>query len=89
MGQHVEHESVNLGKCLAKVERSLYREAEYLRDISLQNRAYATSQLSDLAQKLAKAQSTVSSTRATLPKIKDEKDKVCLVDCIADYTNTH
>jgi len=42
----------------------------------ISNRAYAVSQLSDLHQKLAKAQSSVTSTRApmpTLPKDKDDK----------------
>ncbi|KAF8908567.1 JAB1/Mov34/MPN/PAD-1 ubiquitin protease-domain-containing protein [Gymnopilus junonius] len=36
------------------------------------NRAYAVSQLSDLHQKLAKAQSAVGSTRATPPSLKDK-----------------
>ena len=40
-----------------------------------QNRAYAASQLSDLAQKLAKAQPTVTNTRAAVPKIQREKDE--------------
>ncbi|KAH8116206.1 Mov34-domain-containing protein [Phellopilus nigrolimitatus] len=42
----------------------------------ISNRAYAASQLSDLAQKLGKAQSTVVNTRASIPRPpKDEKDK--------------
>ena len=48
-------------------------------DDTFKNRAYAASQLADLAQKLAKAQSSITSTRASLPKLpKDEKDKVSL-----------
>ncbi|KAF8970099.1 JAB1/Mov34/MPN/PAD-1 ubiquitin protease-domain-containing protein [Flammula alnicola] len=39
----------------------------------ISNRAYAVSQLSDLHQKLAKAQNSVSSTRASAPSLK-EKD---------------
>lgn len=43
------------------------------------NRAYAVSQLSDLHQKLSKAQSSISSTRAFIPTLKDKEDskKVC------------
>jgi len=41
----------------------------------ISNRAYAASQLADLSQKLMKAQSAVSSTRAQIPKLKDEKGK--------------
>jgi len=41
----------------------------------ISNRAYAVSQLSDLAQKLAKAQSSVTSSRAIAPTQKDDKDK--------------
>ncbi|KAG6879628.1 hypothetical protein C0992_000463 [Termitomyces sp. T32_za158] len=37
------------------------------------NRAYAVSQLSDLHQKLSKAQSTVGSTRAPVPNAKDKE----------------
>ncbi|KAJ6530028.1 JAB1/Mov34/MPN/PAD-1 ubiquitin protease-domain-containing protein [Mycena vulgaris] len=37
----------------------------------ISNRAYAVSQLSDLHQKLAKAQSAVASTRATVPVLPD------------------
>jgi hypothetical protein len=40
-----------------------------------QNRAYAVSQLNDLQQKLAKAQSAVSSTKATAPSSKDKESK--------------
>lgn len=39
----------------------------------ISNRAYAVSQLSDLHQKLAKAQNSVGTTRATAPALK-EKD---------------
>jgi len=44
------------------------------------NRAYAVSQLSDLHQKLTKAQNTISTTKAVVPSLKDshkqkEKDK--------------
>jgi COP9 signalosome complex subunit 5 len=44
------------------------------------NRAYAVSQLSDLHQKLTKAQNTISATKAAVPSLKDshkqkEKDK--------------
>ncbi|CAL1708983.1 unnamed protein product [Somion occarium] len=38
----------------------------------ISNRAYAVSQLNDLQQKLAKAQSSVSSTRAPIPLPKDD-----------------
>jgi len=39
----------------------------------ISNRAYAVSQLNDLQQKLAKAQSTVATTRAPQPTLYDEK----------------
>ncbi|KZP11460.1 Mov34-domain-containing protein [Athelia psychrophila] len=39
----------------------------------ISNREYAVSQLSDLHQKLAKAQSAVASTRAPVPSLKDDK----------------
>ncbi|KAF8157102.1 JAB1/Mov34/MPN/PAD-1 ubiquitin protease-domain-containing protein [Crassisporium funariophilum] len=42
------------------------------------NRAYAVSQLSDLHQKLAKAQTSVSTTKATVPSLK-EKDAASAV----------
>ena len=38
-----------------------------------QNRAYAASQLSDLAQKLAKAQTNVPNTKAPPPAQKEDK----------------
>ncbi|KDQ60418.1 hypothetical protein JAAARDRAFT_32821 [Jaapia argillacea MUCL 33604] len=41
----------------------------------ISNRAYAVSQLSDLQQKLAKAQSTVPNTRAIFPTLKEDKDQ--------------
>jgi len=41
----------------------------------ISNRAYAVSQLSDLHQKLAKAQSGVSTTRASAPTLKDDSRK--------------
>ncbi|EKM76920.1 hypothetical protein AGABI1DRAFT_62649 [Agaricus bisporus var. burnettii JB137-S8] len=41
----------------------------------ISNRAYAVSQLNDLHQKLAKAQSAVSGTRATAPPLKDREGK--------------
>jgi hypothetical protein len=40
-----------------------------------QNRAYAVSQLSDLHQKLTKAQSSVHTTRAPIPSYKEKEDK--------------
>jgi Cop9 signalosome subunit 5 C-terminal domain len=40
-----------------------------------QNRAYAVSQLSDLHQKLTKAQSNVHTTRAPIPSYKEKDDK--------------
>lgn len=44
----------------------------------LQNRAYAASQLADLAQKLTKAQTAISSTKAPAPSLKDDKQaRVC------------
>ena len=39
----------------------------------MQNRAYAANQLSDLHQKLTKAQTSVSSTRPPAPVLIDEK----------------
>ncbi|TDL24536.1 Mov34-domain-containing protein [Rickenella mellea] len=39
----------------------------------ISNRAYAASQLSDLQQKLTKAQSSVTSSRAPVPQVKDKK----------------
>ncbi|KAF7971334.1 hypothetical protein HWV62_21430 [Athelia sp. TMB] len=39
----------------------------------ISNREYAVSQLSDLHQKLAKAQGAVASTRAPIPSLKDDK----------------
>ncbi|EGO03355.1 hypothetical protein SERLA73DRAFT_174812 [Serpula lacrymans var. lacrymans S7.3] len=41
----------------------------------ISNRAYAVSQLSDLAQKLAKAQAVVGSTRPVMPSLKEKDDK--------------
>ncbi|KII84562.1 hypothetical protein PLICRDRAFT_179381 [Plicaturopsis crispa FD-325 SS-3] len=41
----------------------------------ISNRAYAVSQLSDLHQKLSKAQSSVQNTRATAPTLKDDHNK--------------
>jgi len=41
----------------------------------ISNRAYAVSQLSDLHQKLAKAQSAVTATRAAAPVVKDDSRK--------------
>jgi len=41
----------------------------------ISNRAYAASQLSDLSQKLAKAQSSVANSRAAVPVLKDDKLK--------------
>jgi COP9 signalosome complex subunit 5 len=41
----------------------------------VQNRAYAVSQLSDLHQKLSKAQSSVTTTRAPLPSLPKDKDE--------------
>ncbi|KJA26913.1 hypothetical protein HYPSUDRAFT_36079 [Hypholoma sublateritium FD-334 SS-4] len=42
----------------------------------ISNRAYAVSQLSDLHQKLAKAQNSVSTTRATAPALKEKEQSV-------------
>lgn len=39
----------------------------------ISNRAYAASQLADLAQKLTKAQTAISSTKAPAPSLKDDK----------------
>lgn len=42
--------------------------------LTMQNRAYAASQLVDLSEKLAKASGSVSQTRAPIPQLpKDEK----------------
>jgi len=41
----------------------------------ISNRAYAVSQLSDLHQKLSKAQSSVTTTRAPLPSLPKDKDE--------------
>ncbi|KAF9815784.1 hypothetical protein IEO21_04368 [Rhodonia placenta] len=44
----------------------------------ISNRAYAASQLADLAQKLTKAQTAISSTKAPAPSLKDDKQaRVC------------
>lgn len=45
----------------------------HIRVFFSQNRAYAVSQLSDLGQKLSKAQSSIPNTRAPVPVIKDDK----------------
>jgi COP9 signalosome complex subunit 5 len=54
---------------LISVSKDVPRSAVLL--ISLKNRAYAVSQLSDLHQKLAKAQLVIGGTRATVPTLKD------------------
>lgn len=52
----------------------LYYVVNIDRILWLQNREYAVSQLSDLHQKLAKAQSSVASTRASVPVLPKDKD---------------
>jgi hypothetical protein len=75
LGQYIEPESVDFCEWqffVFAMERKLI--------ISwAQNREYAVSQLSDLHQKLAKAQSSVTSTRAPAPSLpKDKDDKLGL-----------
>jgi COP9 signalosome complex subunit 5 len=55
----------------------------------ISNREYAVSQLSDLHQKLAKAQSSVASTRAPVPVLpKDKDDKLGLGNLKKDEKKT-
>jgi hypothetical protein len=70
LGEHLEPESSYFGESHRKMIVLPKRFT-----LAKQNRAYAVSQLSDLHQKLSRAQSTVHSTRATPPTLKGEKDK--------------
>lgn len=69
MGEYVESELIDLRKFLYVL---LVFEFS---DSFQQNREYAVSQLTDLHQKLAKAESAVAGTKATLPNLKEINGK--------------
>jgi hypothetical protein len=75
LGQYLESESIDFCEWQVNVV-----VMEWVLMLSwTQNREYAVSQLSDLHQKLAKAQTSVTSTRAPPPSLpKDKEDKLGL-----------
>jgi Cop9 signalosome subunit 5 C-terminal domain len=75
LGQYFESESIDF--CEWQANSAIIEWALMLS--WTQNREYAVSQLSDLHQKLAKAQTSVTSTRAPPPSLpKDKEDKLGL-----------
>lgn len=67
LGEHIESERADFSELVVLTS---HHPSCLLQD---QNRAYAVAQLNDLHQKLVKAQSTVSTTRAPQPMLNEDK----------------